>query len=200
MPYCIARASGVLLMAVLALGGCAGSGTVASAISKGQSEDEVNRKIGSLQPTERLVANADARLLWQATSGYMDRAFPLDEIPAGVLQAPGQTKQLRTKLVEWTGDGLPHRTRVFVELRPDPTNAANLRLRVTALMVEPEPQLEQARPGEQLEYSWRLVGSNTRIEETVADQIMRRYLALREGKPLPIDEELIVPVRKTETG
>jgi hypothetical protein len=75
-----------------------------------------------------------------------------------------------------------------------------MRLRVTALMIEAEPQLEKAQPGAPLEYSWRLVGNNTRIEETIVDQIMRRYLAMVEGKPIPVDEELIVPTRQAASG
>jgi hypothetical protein len=186
-----------LSCAALAVSACT-SGTVASAIAKPQTDAEINRVMSGLQPTERFVPNADAKLLWQATSGYMDRAFPLDELPPNAQQ--GQSRQLRTKLVEWIGEGLPHRTRVFVEIRPDAANAANMRLRVIALMVEPEPQLEQARPGQEIQYAWKLVGSNTRIEETVADQIMRRYEALREGKPLPVDDELLVPTQKPATG
>ena len=44
----------------------------------------------------------------------MQRAFPLDELPAGATS--GASKQVRTRLVQWIGDGLPHRTRVFVEV------------------------------------------------------------------------------------
>jgi hypothetical protein len=149
--------------------------------------------MAGLRPTERFVANADTRLLWQAVSGYMERGFPLDELPAHAAEGPGGARQLRTRLVEWVGDGFPHRTRVFVEMRPDPANAANVKLRATALMIEAEPDLEGATEGRPIAYAWRLVGSNQRIEEVVLEQIMRRYLALVEGKPLPIDEELVVP-------
>jgi hypothetical protein len=164
-----------------------------------QTASELDKIMTGLQPTERFVANADAALLWQAASGYMERAFPLDELPAGVASGAGGSRQLRTRLVEWHGDGFPHRTRVYVEIRNDPSNPANMRLRVTALLIEAEPQLEQAKPNAPLEYNWRLAGSNQRVEETVADQIMRRYLALREGKPLPLDDEMILP-RKQPVG
>jgi hypothetical protein len=193
----------VLIVALLlasCAGGAGGGGGVAGAIGRPQTDSEIDQMIRELKPTERFVANADASLLWQATSGYMDRAFPLDEVPTGLSPGSRGSRQIRTKLVEWVGDGLPHRTRVFVEIRPDAANAANMRLRVTALMVEAEPQLEQAQPGQPVQYSWRLVGSNSRIEETVAEHIMRRYLALREGRPLPIDEELLVPTRQPTTG
>jgi hypothetical protein len=149
-----------------------------------------------LKPAERFVANADSRLLWQATSGYLERAFPLDELPAGLTDGTAGSRQVRTKLVEWVGDGFPHRTRVFAEVRPDPANPAHLRLRVSALMIEAEPDFDAAAEGRPIPYQWRLVGSNQRIEETVIDQIMRRYLALVEGKPIPIDDELVVPTRK----
>ena len=59
---------------------------------------------------------------------------------------------------------------------------------------------EQAREGVPLQYNWRLVGKNERVEETVVDQIMRRYLALREGKPLPLEEEMILPGREPGSG
>jgi hypothetical protein len=162
----------------------------------GQSDQDINRIMTRLKPTERFVPNADARLLWQAASGYMERAFPLDELPAAATSGAGGSQQIRTRLVEWVGDGLPHRTRVFVEVRSDPGNAANMRLRVTALLIEGEPQLAQAKQGTPLAYDWRLSGSNPRVEETVADQIMRRYLALREGKPLPLEEEMVLPGRQ----
>lgn len=153
--------------------------------------------IRDLVPTERVVTNADSRLLWQAASGYMQRAFPLDELPASVAEGAGGARQIRTQLVEWIGEGLPHRTRVFVEIRPDASNPANMRLRVTALMVESEPQLAQAKQGEPLSYSWRMTGGNPRIEETVADQIVKRYEALRAGRPLPTEEEMVVPLQKS---
>jgi hypothetical protein len=171
-------------------------GAVASGKGSAQSDQDIQRVMTSLKGTERFVANADSRLLWQAAEGYMQRAFPLDELPASVTSGAGGSRQLRSQLVEWVGDGLPHRTRVFVDVRQDPANAANMRLRVTALMIESEPRLEQARQGVPLEYDWRLVGSNQRIEETIADQIMRRYLALREGKPLPLEDELVLPGRQ----
>jgi hypothetical protein len=169
-----------------------------AAAGQPQSAAEVDRIMVGLKPTERFVANADSRLLWQAAQGYMQRAFPLDELPSAAVT--GNDKQVRSKLVEWMGDGLPHRTRVFVDVRPDVANAANMRLRVTALMIESEPELEQAREGQPLAYNWRLVGSNSRVEDTIADQIMRRYLALSEGKPLPLDEELILPGLEQKSG
>lgn len=173
--------------------------TAGTSLARGgpeQTDDEIAKVMGDLKASERLVPNADSRLLWQAAQGYMDRAFPLDELPAAATAGgPGQSRQIRSQLIEWYGDGLPHRTRVFVEVRPDGSNAANMKLRAVALMIESEPQLEQARQGIPLEYKWRLVGSNQRIEETVLDQIMRRYLALVEGKPLPLDDELGVTIR-----
>jgi hypothetical protein len=191
-----------LIPIVLVLASCASSsGPSGPARAQGRQTDaDIDKIIRGLEPTERFVANADASLLWQATSGYMDRAFPLDELPTVAAQGAGGSRQIRTKLVEWMGDGLPHRTRLFVEIRPDAGNPANMRLRVTALMVEAEPQLEQARPGAPIEYSWRLVGKNARIEEVVAEHIMRRYVALREGKPIPADEELLVPKPTAVSG
>jgi hypothetical protein len=187
----------MLVMVVLFSWSCAQSAGVS--LARGgpeQSDDEIAKIMGDLKPTERLVPNADSRLLWQAATGYMERAFPLDELPAAATSGgPNQSRQIRTRLVEWHGDGLPHRTRVFVELRPDAANAANVRLRAVALMVESEPQLEQARQGVPLEYKWRLVGSNPRIEETVLDHIMKRYLALVEGKPLPLDDEMGITIK-----
>jgi hypothetical protein len=207
MTHRMRRSPWPLVLTALALVSCAGGGgggdgagspgggSTTAATPRSQSDAEIDHIMRRLQPTERFVANADARLLWQATSGYMDRAFPLDEVPVGAAET-GAGRQIRTQLVEWVGDGLPHRTRLFVEIRPDAANPANMRLRVTALMIEAEPQLEEAKEGVPLRYSWRLVGSNQRIEETVADHIMKRYLALIEGKPIPIDEELVVPTRK----
>ena len=124
--------------------------------------------------------------------------LPLGSCAYGPSNSVG--KQVRTRLVEWIGDGLPHRTRVFVEVRPDAGNAANMRLRVTALMIESEPNFEEAREGVPIQYDWKLVGKNERVEEVVADQIMRRYLALREGKPLPLEEEMILPGRESGSG
>ena len=203
-PMTNARARLMLLMllASLPLGSCAygpsnSTGMAARAAPK-QDEGDVDRILKSLKPTERLVANADSRLLWQATQGYMERAFPLDELPPAA--TAGSSKQVRTRLVEWIGDGLPHRTRVFVEVRPDAGNAANMRLRVTALMIESEPRFEDARDGVPIQYDWKLVGKNERVEDVVAEQIMRRYLALREGKPLPLEEEMILPGREPGAG
>jgi hypothetical protein len=190
-----------VLAAASLLGSCASGGGSGGAGAGGrqapQTEGEIAEIMRGLKPTERFVANADTRLLWQAASGYMDRAFPLDELPAGAAEGPGGTRQIRSKLVEWIGDGLPHRTRVFLEMRPDPANPANARLRVVALMIEAQPDLEAATEGRPIPYEWRLLGSNQRVEETVIEQIMRRYLALQEGKPLPLDDELVVPVRET---
>jgi hypothetical protein len=192
------------LLAFLAVLSCAsgGGGSVASAVraSGKQSKAEVDKIMGGLKPTERFVANADAQLLWQAASGYMERAFPLDQLPPAATSGEGGSRQIRTRLVEWVGDGLPHRTRVFVEVRRDAENAAHMRLRVIALLIESEPQLELASPGQPLEYNWRLAGNNARVEETVADHILKRYLALREGKPLPLEEEMILPGREAVGG
>src|SRR5262245_30442865 len=88
----------LLPIAALLVSACS-SGSVASAISQPQTDAEIGRVMGGLQPTERFVTNADAKLLWQATSGYMDKAFPLDELSPQAQQ--GNPRQLRTKLVEW---------------------------------------------------------------------------------------------------
>jgi hypothetical protein len=198
-----ARLKLLMLLACLPLGSCASGpsnsvGLAARAGPREQNQADVDRILTTLKPTERLVANADSRLLWQAAQGYMERAFPLDELPPAA--TAGASKQVRTRLVEWVGDGLPHRTRVFVEVRPDAANAANMRLRVTALMIESEPNFEEAREDVPLQYNWKLVGKNERVEEVVAEQIMRRYLALREGKPLPLEEEMILPGRESGSG
>ena len=197
----------VLLVALASIASCANSGGgsgpsgpagggAAASGSRPQSRAEIDKIMRDLRPSERVVASADAVLLWQAVSGYMGRAFPLDELPAGAAEGPGGSRQVRTRLVEWVGDGFPHRTRVFAEMRPDPANAANMKLRVAALMIEAEPDLEAATEGRPIPYQWRLVGSNPRIEQTVIDQIVRRYLALAEGRPIPVDEELVVPTQR----
>jgi hypothetical protein len=195
------RATCLLVLAVLPSWSCAGGNSVAKSLEKTdtQSRNDVDEILKNLKPTEKFVANADSQMLWQAASGYMERAFPLDTLPPEATSGANGSRQIRSQLVQWVGDGLPHRTRVFVEVRNDPANAANMRLRVSALLIESEPRFEQAKPNAPLEYDWRLTGSNTRVEETIVDQIMKRYLALREGKPLPLDEELVLP-RRPEGG
>ena len=114
--------------------------------AESRTKADVDSILTTLKPTERLVANADSRLLWQAAQGTWNaRSRSTSSRPRRPRARASGCETAR--LVEWVGDGLPHRTRVFVEVRPDAANAANMRLRVTALMIESEPNFEESAGG-----------------------------------------------------
>src|SRR5437868_12440603 len=96
-----------VMLAISCLASSCASNTAGAGIARAtggtQSDVEVDKIMSDLKPTERMVPAADSRLLWQATQGYMDRAFPLDELPVAVSEGAGGSHQLRSKLVEWIG-------------------------------------------------------------------------------------------------
>lgn len=159
-----------------------------------QSPDEVRRVLATMMPTTRLVVEAKVDQLDTAARGYMERAFPLslaDTTPKAA--ARGSPLVLESETIEWFADGMPHRTRVRVDVFQDPIVAKHRRVEVRAQLIEPEFQLEQARAGQPLGVVWKLSGSNPKIEELVLQQIMNRYLALVENRPIQEATEWVVP-------
>lgn len=177
---------------------CAGvlaTGCVTTASSRvGQSPEEVRQILGSMVPTTRLVADARPDVLATAARGYMTRAFPLSAADTSPESASVDGRlAFETETIEWFADGMPHRTRVRVDVYADTVMPRHRRVEVRASMIEPEYQLADARPGQPLVVLWKLLGSNTKVEELVLEQIMNRYLALVENRPIDTLSEWVVP-------
>lgn len=192
------RAVAVLCAGLLA----AGCVTTTSA-PLGQSPDEVRQILNTMVPTTRLVADARPDMLATAARGYMSRAFPLSVADTSPETASVDGRlAFETETIEWFADGMPHRTRVRVDVYADGVIPRHRRVEVRASMIEPEYQLADARPGQPLVVLWKLLGSNTKVEELVLEQIMNRYLALVENKPIDASNEWVVPFdpSKVEAG
>ncbi len=182
------------------LGGCSSSG---GSSAQAQSFDrltpeETRQQLDRLQPTTHVFAGGDAAKLWEATRGYMQRAFPLEDGPPGdvpVTVAAGERRirYVESKLIEWIADGFAHRTRVMVRMVPDGNSPTDLRIDVLSLAIEAMPQFEEAQEGRPLAYVWQLQGSNPAVERVVRDNIVRRYLCILEGRPIPAEEDLVLP-------
>ncbi len=184
------RRSISVVCAGLLVAGC----VTTSSGAVGQSPEEVRQILGTMVPTTRLVADARADVLATAARGYMTRAFPLSVADTSPETAPVDGRlAFETDTIEWFADGMPHRTRVRVDVYADGVIPRHRRVEVRASMIEPEYQLADARPGQPLVVLWKLVGSNTKFEELVLEQIMNRYLALVENKPIDTLSEWVVP-------
>lgn len=159
----------------------------------GQTAAERQQVIDRLQPTVRFVPGVQRDLLWTAAKGYMEEMFTVaPPTPDAKQRAPGE-RAIETETYEWYEGAMGYRTRIQARVAPE--GQANAKLMVSALLIEAAPVLADARSGEPLLYDWRIQGSNPKIEETVADGIMRRYLALAEGLPPPVLEfEPVKPI------
>lgn len=159
----------------------------------GQTAAERQQVIDRLQPTVRFVPGVQKDLLWTAAKGYMEEMFTVaPPVPGAKPRQPGE-RAIETETYEWYEGALGYRTRIQARVAPE--GRANAKLMVSALLIEAAPLLADARSGEPLLYDWRIQGSNPKIEETVADGIMRRYLALAEGlPPPPLEFEPIKPI------
>jgi hypothetical protein len=172
------------LAAAVVLAASCSQTTTRLAGGQSQSRGEIRQIIDRLQPTTRFAPSVHEGKLWEATRTYMNEMFELETpaaSPAGKLAA---AQQVETKTYEWFEGNLGHQTRINARVASDPASA-NVKLHVTALLIEATPMFEDARSGAPLVYDWRLMGANPKIEQAVADGIMRRYLALVEGKPPP---------------
>jgi hypothetical protein len=152
-----------------------------------QEDTELKEALAALTPHVRYVPEADRELLWQATLGYIQESpFPVDFVDE-------EQRHVETKTVERREDGLPHRTRITAQVAPDPEADRNARLGVIAMLIEPVYDLQGATSGRPLYSGWRLEGNNRALEEFIADQILRRYLLLRQGRDpaeVPPDEPI----------
>ncbi|HYC78507.1 MAG TPA: hypothetical protein VEI02_12845 [Planctomycetota bacterium] len=149
-----------------------------------QTAAEVRQVVDRLQPTVRQAPGADRATLWQATKSYMEDLFPIGPNPPEHRGRGADEQVIVSSVFEFDEGSFPHRTQVWAKVGADP-GTRNARLSVTALLIEPTPLFQDARSGVPLAYEWRVQGSNTRIEQAVADGILQRYLALAEGRPIP---------------
>lgn len=179
------RKLSLLLALAFVLGACQGS--QGGAQPGPQEGAELQKALAELTPHVRYVPEADQELLWQATKEYIEESpFPVDFVDE-------EKRHLETKTVERREAGLPHRTRITAQVAPDPEAERNARLGVIAMLIEPVYDLQGATSGQALYSGWRLEGNNRAMEEFIADQILRRYLLMRQGRDpeeVPPDEPI----------
>jgi hypothetical protein len=181
------------LLLSLAATACSGSFDGRGGVALSQSRAEVRGVMDRLVPTTRHVPAPHADVLWRAARGYMEEMFPVEPPPPDAKPRKPGERAVESSLIEWVEGPLPHRTRVVARVAKEGDRTA--RLEVTALLIEATPLLSDARDGVAIVYDWRLVGSNPKIEEVVAEGVMRRYLALVEGRPAPpLEFERLHPI------
>jgi hypothetical protein len=177
---------------LFALGAC-GTSTRMVGGPLGQTDAERRQVIDRLVPTTRFVPAVKQDLLWTAARGYMEEMFTISPPPPDAKPRTEGERAVETETYEWFEGAMGYRTRIVARVAPE--GVANAKLMVSALLIEAAPVLAEARTGEPLLYDWRLQGSNPKIEEIVADGIMRRYLALAEGLPPPaLEFEPVKPI------
>lgn len=168
------RTFSIFFALAFVLGACQGS--QGGAQPGPQEGADLQKALAELTPHVRYVPEADQELLWQATLGYIQASpFPVDFVDE-------EKRHLETKTVERRDEGLPHRTRITAQVAPDPEAERNARLGVIAMLIEPVYDLQGATSGRPLYSGWRLEGNNRALEEFIADQILRRYLLMRQGR------------------
>lgn len=129
-----------------------------------------------MTPTVKAVPAADFALLWKAADGFMERAFR----PGNLDLRDSNRRVIETHTLEFESEArIPRRTRVTVEIRNAPGRAEDGELGVVAQSLVPELTTME---GVELPQQWILVGQEPEIEALVAEQIMRRYLYLRQGR------------------
>lgn len=161
-----------IIVCVVALAGCARV-TVAP---QDQGDEERARVLRKIEPTVRHVPDPDRELLWRSAQDYMEKAFPALDI------TDPEKRVLETRTLEWDHERFSHRTRITVQLHDDPGSPNHTQLRLVAQKIEARILFEQARTGEPIPKVWILEGNDPEIERVVADQILRRYLLLRQGR------------------
>ncbi len=165
---------------IIGLALCAAAGACARNVTIGrlQEPSEISDVQASIQPTVRTVPDADIELLWKSSDEFVSRTWVRDGID---IRDP-RKRVIETHTSEWIEAGLPHRTRVTVEVRPEPRHQHNAELLVVALRIEPQLDIPDTGDAEPPAMQWMLIGKNEKIEEMVAEQIMRRYLLYRQGR------------------
>ena len=192
------RSKWFLLVLIL---GAALSGCVAGVerISPVQTEADRKQVQERIDPTVRQVPDVDVDLLWKAALDFMRRFVRGDSNLDLVDQ---RRRVIETRTLEWIEDSLPHRTRITVEIARDVTDPRGVRLGVVALLIEPVLDVRGAVTGRPLPNSWTLAGNNPEVEKVIADEILRRYLLLRQGRDpdtVPIPLETLPPnLRRAE--
>lgn len=159
------------LAAVLVAGGCGGRNPMTTFQTP-----EVRRRMShNLEPTVRRLPEADVDLLWKAAHDYMSRVFPLDI-------EDEDRRLVESETVEWTEQGGPHRTRVGVQVARQEGGLPGAKLGVVAQLIEPRFGFQDTVTESVLTIDWVLAGSNRKIEEFVAEQIVSRYLLMKQGR------------------
>ncbi len=190
----------------VACAGGGGGGPASQSRTEAESAAKIKEQLDAMQPTTHTFAQANPVRLWEATKGYMQHAFKLEEPPNGDIPvnapAGSSTRYVESKVIEWFGDGMLHRTRVMAKIEPEPGSLTDMRLSVLALVIEPVPQFELAQENRPVPFEWQLQGNNPMVEKTVKDAIVKRYICAAEGRPIPDDELVVFPstdARKTAT-
>ncbi len=151
-------------------------GTEVSRVGEVQTQGERRAVLDRLSPTVRTVPAADFTLLWKAADGFMEKAFR----PTNLDLRDSNRRVIETHTLEFRDEAnLPRRTRVTVEIRNAPGQAADGELGVIAQSLVPDLTTLE---GAELPQQWILAGQEPEVEALVAEQIVRRYLLLRQGK------------------
>jgi hypothetical protein len=162
-----------LLGAILLLGAC----EQVHRVPPVQGGRELAAAQARLVPTVRALPEADLDLLWKASEGFMIRAFRESSLDL----RDSLARVIETHTLEYGDERLPRRTRVTVEVRRNSQRPSEAELGVIALDIAAD--IGAFATGiEELPQQWFLAGQLPDVEQLVADQIVRRYLLLRQGR------------------
>ena len=172
-----ARGLGLLLLLLVAAGCANPSPNASPSAARNGAPANSAATMPLPEPTVRRVADADSALLWGAMKGYMQKGWG-----AYLRRVDEEAKTIDTKVLEWTHENVPHRTKLILRLASDPASPKDAQLRLVALRTEAQFEFEQGRDGEPIPVTWVARGKDADIERIVADEILRRYGLLVAGK------------------
>lgn len=143
-----------------------------------QNPDEVARVQRDIKPVVRSVPGADRAMLWTAARGHMDRLFAAEAI-----RLVDEAKQVvETHVIERVEAGMPWRTVVTVQVADDPALPGGARLGVVAQRIDARVDYSSAEDNRPVPTVWVLIGNDDSSAGVIADDILQRYLLLRQGR------------------
>ena len=165
------RSLSSLLVLCLVLVSCAlpgGGGQGGSGLASGRGGAEASR------PSVRVVPSANLDLLFQTARDYVKEAFDIE-------YEDSAQRVAETPLLEWEVDQVRHRSRITIEVTPDPRNPHHGRLGVLAQRIEALVDFDAVETGRPAKVQWASVGTINDLQKLFADQIVQRYQLARSG-------------------